>query len=108
MRKNDKNYAILTLNDVFKLQMSCVVRYAHYSLMILGLNRFPLVDFFRSKAKESLANADLAGEHIPGLGRHPQIIPISTKESNQHNVNEILKETIEHENKIIIFITITK
>ena len=91
----------LSRKNIFELEMSGVVRYTHYSLMIFGSNRLPLVDFFRSQAKESLSHADLVGEHITGLGGHPPINAISIKESNKHDIYEILKETLDHEKKAI-------
>ena len=83
-REFDKNQVLNILKNIFELEMSGVVRYTHYSLMIFGSNRLPLVDFFRSQAKESLSHADLVGEHITGLGGHPPINAISIKESNKH------------------------
>ena len=100
-REFDKNQVLNILKNIFELEMSGVVRYTHYSLMIFGSNRLPLVDFFRSQAKESLSHADLVGEHITGLGGHPPINAISIKESNKHDIYEILKETLEHEKKAI-------
>ena len=35
--------------------------------MIVGYNRLPLIDFFKSQASESLTHANLAGEYITGL-----------------------------------------
>ena len=58
--------------------MSSVVRYRHYSIMIFGANRLPLVEFFINQANESLPHADLVGEHITGLG-HPQSIRSTSK-----------------------------
>ena len=100
-REFDKNQVLNILKNIFELEMSGVVRYTHYSLMIFGSNRLPLVDFFRSQAKESLSHADLVGEHITGLGGHPPINAISIKESNKHDIYEILKETLDHEKKAI-------
>ena len=101
-RDFDKNQVLNILKNIFELEMSGVVRYTHYSLMIFGSNRLPLVDFFRSQAKESLSHADLVGEHITGLGGHPPINAISITESNKHDIYEILKETLDHEKKAIL------
>ena len=37
--------------------MSDVVCYTHYSLMIIGHNRIPIVSWMQSQAKESLTHA---------------------------------------------------
>ena len=49
--------------------------------------------------KESLNYVDLVGEHITGLWGHPPINPIAIKESNKHGIDDILKETLQHEKK---------
>ena len=97
----DKKKVLNILNKIFELEMSGVIRYTHYALMIFGSNRLPLVEFFREQAKESLNHADLVGEHITGLGGHPPINPISIKESNKHEIDDILKETLQHEKNAI-------
>ena len=92
---------IKKLTQIFDLELSGVIRYTHYSLMIFGPNRLPLVDFFKAQANESLAHANLAGEHITGLGGHPPLNINEIKETFKHDISEILKETLEHEKKAI-------
>ena len=98
----NKSKIIDKLSEIFDLELCGVIRYTHYSLMIFGANRLPLVDFFKAQATESLDHANLAGEHITGLGGHPPINAISIKESNNHDIYEILKETLDHEKKAIL------
>ena len=69
----NKEKIIGKLTEIFDLELSGVIRYTHYSLMIFGHNRLPLVDFFKAQAVESLDHANLAGEHITGLGGHPPL-----------------------------------
>ena len=92
---------IKKLTEIFDLELSGVIRYTHYSLMVFGPNRLPLVDFFKSQANESLAHANLAGEHITGLEGHPPLNINEIKETFKHDISEILKETLEHERKAI-------
>ena len=89
------------LTQIFDLELSGVIRYTHYSLMIFGPNRLPLIEFFKSQAKESLDHANLAGEHITGLGGHPPLNINEIKETFKHNIDEILNETLDHEKKAI-------
>ena len=93
----DKNKIIEKLSEIFDLELSGVIRYTHYSLMIFGANRLPLVDFFKAQASESLMHANLAGEHITGLGGHPPLNINNIHETFKHDISEILKETLEHE-----------
>ena len=92
---------IKVLSKVFDLELSGVIRYTHYSLMIFGPNRLPLIDFFKAQASESLMHATLAGEHITGLGGHPPLNIKDIKETFKHDIDEILKETHAHEQEAI-------
>ena len=97
----DKKNIIQILSKIFDLELSGVIRYTHYSLMIFGPNRLPLIDFFKAQASESLLHATLAGEHITGLGGHPPLNIKDIKETIKHDIDEILKETLAHEQEAI-------
>ena len=97
----NKEVVIKKLTEIFDLELSGVIRYTHYSLMIFGPNRLPLIGFFKEQAKESLAHANLAGEHITGLGGHPPLNIKEIKETFKHDISEILKETLAHEKRAI-------
>jgi len=87
------------LNEIMKAELSGVVRYTHYSLVITGPNRLPLVGFMKAQAAESLIHAQQAGEILTGLGGHPDqgIAPI--EESHDHAIDVILRESIGHERR---------
>ena len=97
----NKDKVIDKLTTIFDLELSGVIRYTHYSLMIFGPNRLPLIDFFKKQASESLLHANLAGEHITGLGGHPPLNINNIKETFKHDITEILSETLEHEKRAI-------
>ena len=86
-----------SLNHILELELAGVVRYMHYSFMIFGHNRIPIVAWLREQATESNAHAVLAGEMITALGGHPSLKIGALLETHQHDVNEILKEAHEHE-----------
>ena len=69
--KKESQLVIDTLNRVLELELAGVVRYMHYSFMIFGHSRIPIVAWLRDQANESTAHAVLAGEHITSLGGHP-------------------------------------
>ena len=96
-----KKEIINKLSEIFVLELSGVVRYTHYSLMIFGYNRLPLIEFFKAQAAESLDHANLAGEHITGLGGHPPLNINTIEETFNHDIKDILKETLAHEKKAI-------
>jgi bacterioferritin len=85
------------LNRILELELAGVVRYMHYSFMIFGHNRIPIVAWLRDQANESNAHAVQAGEHITTFGGHPSLKIGALLETHQHDVNEILKEAYEHE-----------
>ena len=97
----DENKTIKLLTNIFDLELNGIIRYTHYSLMIFGPNRIPLVDFFRAKAKESLVHAEMAGEHITGLDGHPPLNTDKLQETFKHNIQDIINESITHEKKAI-------
>jgi bacterioferritin len=86
-----------SLNHILELELAGVVRYMHYSFMIFGHNRIPIVAWLREQSNESNAHAVLAGEHITAFGGHPSLKIGALLETHQHDVNEILIEAHEHE-----------
>jgi bacterioferritin len=88
---------IASLNKILELELAGVVRYMHYSFMIFGHNRIPIVAWLRDQSNESNAHAVLAGEHITAFGGHPSLSIGSLLETHKHDVNEILIEAHEHE-----------
>ena len=82
------------LNRILELELAGVVRYMHYSFMIFGHNRIPIVAWLRDQSNESNAHAILAGEHITAFGGHPSLKIGSLLETHKHDVNEILVEAL--------------
>lgn len=88
---------IETLSQIFKSEMAGVIRYMHYSFMIMGHNRIPIQKWFRDQAAESMAHSVIIGEKITSYGGHPPMISDKIEESNVHSVDQILKETLQFE-----------
>jgi bacterioferritin len=88
---------IEVLNRILELELAGVVRYMHYSFMIFGHHRIPIVAWLRGQASESTAHAVLAGEHVTSLGGHPSLKIGRLLETHKHSVDDILKEAHEHE-----------
>ena len=91
------NEVIKTLNLILELELAGVVRYTHYALMVFGYNRIPIVSWLRSQASESLAHADKAGELITHLGGHPSLAIGPLLETHNHDIGDILRESLAHE-----------
>ena len=95
--KADNARMIDTLKRILELELAGLVRYLHYSFMVFGHNRIPIVAWLRSQAVEAQAHAVLAGEHITSLGGHPSLRIGALLETHKHNVDEILREALAHE-----------
>ena len=93
----DPQPAIAILNKILEAELAGVVRYTHYSLMVFGYNRIPIVGWLRDQATESLAHAQEAGEMITHFGGHPSLGIGSLLESHNHDIGGILRESLEHE-----------
>lgn len=93
----NKEKVIDVLNKILESELAGVVRYTHYSLMVFGHNRIPIVKWFRDQATESLDHASIAGEHVTTLGGHPSLKIGKLVESQKHSLNDILNESLEHE-----------
>lgn len=88
---------IKKLDEILESEVSGIVRYLHYSLMIKGPNRIPIVKFFRDQATEAFDHAAIIGEKITAFGGHPSLKVEAVNEGNKHDVMDILRESMEHE-----------
>jgi len=95
----DREQAIALLNEIMELELAGVVRYTHYSLMVYGFNRIPIVDWMKKNAGESLIHASRAGELVTLLGGHPSLAIGPLLETHQHDIGAILNESLEHETR---------
>lgn len=94
---DNKAAVIAVLNRILESELAGVVRYTHYSLMIFGHGRIPIVSWIRGEAQESLQHAQEAGEMITALGEHPSLGIGKLLESHNHDIDAILAESLEHE-----------
>jgi bacterioferritin len=97
MNDADTQKAIELLNNIMELELAGVVRYTHYSLMLYGYNRIPVVDWMKSNAQEGLTHAQRAGELVTLLGGHPSLKIGALLETEKHDIGDILRESMDHE-----------
>lgn len=93
----DKAAVVAVLNRILETELAGVVRYTHYSLMVYGYSRIPIVSWLREQATESMAHATQAGEIITNLGDHPSLSIGKLLETHNHDIGDILRESLEHE-----------
>lgn len=97
MKSFDKNKVIELLNSILEHELAGVVRYMHYSLMVFGYNRIPIISWLREQANESMTHAQQAGEMITHFGGHPSLGIGPLLETHNHDIGAILKESYTHE-----------
>lgn len=97
MNKSDTKKAIDLLNKIMELELAGVVRYTHYSLMVYGYSRIPIVDWMKGNAQEGLLHAHRAGELVTLMGGHPSLKIGSLLETEMHDIGDILRESLQHE-----------
>ncbi len=82
------------LNRILEAELAGVVRYTHYSFLVFGFGRIPIVSWLRSQANEALAHATAVGEWITTLGSHPSLAIGPLLESHKHDIGDILRESL--------------
>jgi len=93
----DKPAVVATLNKILEMELAGVVRYTHYSLLVYGYNRIPIVQWLRAQADEALSHAQQAGEMVTHLGAHPSLAIGPLLETHHHDIGDILKESLASE-----------
>lgn len=99
MKELNLKKTIELLNSSMEFELAGVVRYTHYSLVVTGPNRIPIVNFFQIQATDSLTVAQQIGEIITGLEGHPSLRISKMEESYTHSVKTLIEESINHEKK---------
>ena len=92
---------VAVLNRLLESELAGVVRYTHYSFLVFGFGRIPIVSWLRAQATESLRHAQQAGEWITTLGEHPSLAIGPLLESHQHDIGAMLRESLEVEGQAL-------
>ena len=101
MAEMDKERVIGLLNKILEQELAGVVRYTHYSFLVFGHNRIPIVSWLREQAAESLTHAQQAGEMITLLGAYPSLQIGPLLDSHKHDIGAIMRESLETEGKAL-------
>lgn len=97
----DRAKVVDTLNHILEMELAGVVRYTHFSFMVFGWNRIPIVEWLRAQAAEGLVHAQEAGERLTDLGEHPSLSIGPLLETHNHDIGAILRESLEHEKQTL-------
>src|SRR4029453_564452 len=93
----DTQRAVDVLNRLLEAELAGVVRYTHYSLLVFGYGRIPIVSWMRAQADESLLHAQQVGEWITTLGAYPSLAIGPLLDSHKHDIAAMLRESLETE-----------
>ena len=101
MAELDKKQAVDLLNRILEAELAGVVRYTHYSFLVFGHNRIPIVAWLREQATELLTHAQQAGEMITLLGEYPSLAIGPLLDSYQTDISAVMRESLETEAKAL-------
>ena len=101
MGELNKDKAVGLLNRILEQELAGVVRYTHYSLLVFGFNRIPIVEWLREQATESLTHAQQAGEMITHLGAYPSLTIGPLLDTYRTDVGTILRESLASEGEAL-------
>ncbi|HXO84550.1 MAG TPA: ferritin-like domain-containing protein, partial [Gemmatimonadales bacterium] len=101
MANFDAKAAVEVLNKILEAELAGVVRYTHYSFLVFGFGRIPIVSWLRAQANESLAHATEAGEWITTLGAHPSLQIGRLLEGHKHDIGDVLRESLDAESEAL-------
>jgi bacterioferritin len=97
MSDMDKDRVVAVLNRLLEAELAGVVRYTHYSFLVFGFARIPIVSWLREQANESLLHAQQVGEWITTLGAYPSLAIGPLLDSHKHDIAAILRESLDAE-----------
>jgi bacterioferritin len=93
----DQQKVVAVLNRILEMELAGVVRYTHYSLLVFGYGRIPIVSWLREQATESLSHAQQVGEWITHLGAYPSLQIGPLLDSHKLDIGDMLRESMEAE-----------
>jgi bacterioferritin len=101
MSKIDQDQVVAVLNRILEAELAGVVRYTHYSFLVFGFGRIPIVSWLREQANESLLHAQQVGEWITTLGAYPSLAIGALLDSHQTDIAAMLRESLEAERRAL-------
>jgi len=93
----DQDKVVTVLNRLLEAELAGVVRYTHYSFLVFGYGRIPIVEWLRAQATESLTHAQQLGEWITTLGAYPSLEIGKLLDSHKTDIGAMLRESLETE-----------
>lgn len=101
MAEIDKEKVVAVLNRILEMELAGVVRYTHYSFLVFGYGRIPIVSWMREQANESLMHAQQAGEWITHLGAYPSLEIGPLLDTHRFDIGDMLRESLQTEGEAL-------
>lgn len=101
MAEIEKDKVVGVLNQILEAELAGVVRYTHYSFLVFGFGRIPVVSWLREQADESLLHAQQAGEWITTLGAYPSLGIAALLDSHTTDIGTILRDSLANERQAL-------
>src|SRR6478752_4773596 len=98
----DKSKVVDVLNRLLESELAGVVRYTHYSFLVFGFGRIPIVSWLRGQADESMLHAQQIGEWITTLGAYPSLAIGPLLDSHKTDIGAMLRESMESEHEALV------
>jgi len=101
MAELEKDKVVTVLNRILEMELAGVVRYTHYSLLVFGYGRIPIVSWLRDQATESLTHAQQVGEWITHLGAYPSLEIGPLLDTHRLDIGDMLRESLTSEGQAL-------
>lgn len=93
----DKQAVVAVLNRVLEHELAGVVRYTHFSFMVFGHSRIPIISWLNKQADESLLHAREAGEMITLLIAQPSLRVGALLDAHEPDIDALLRTSLDSE-----------
>ena len=101
MKTLETDKVVAILNRLLEAELAGVVRYTHYSFLVFGFGRIPIVSWLRAQADESLLHAQQVGEWITSLGAYPSLEIGPLLDSHRTDIAAMLRESLDTERQAL-------
>ena len=103
MKDQTRTKAVVeTLNKILEMELAGAIHYTHYSFMVYGYNRIPIVNWREAQATEAMAHARATGQLVTQIGAHPSLGIGPLLETHKHDIGDILRESLGHEKATLV------
>lgn len=93
----DKQAVVAVLNRILEHELAGVVRYTHFSFMVFGHSRIPIISWLNKQADESLLHAREAGEMITLLIAQPSLRVGALLDAHEPDIDALLRTSLDSE-----------